>query len=104
MGPGCAWILLAESPLAVSSGLPAGTLSAAGSSSSSQAQQLRSSCWCRPRPGRCEKVLRTGVHPFPGSATDLQTADEQRQVCDDDLAGSLGLQLLRQLDAQILCA
>ena len=55
--------------------------------------QTRLLCW--PRSAHCEKVLQTGVHPSPGPATDLQTADEQWQVRDDDLAGRLGLQLLR---------
>lgn len=35
--------------------------------------------------------------------TDLQTADEQGQMSDDDFAGCLGLQLLRQLDAKVFC-
>ena len=44
VGPGCAWTLLTQSLLAVSSGLPAVTLSVAGSSSSSQTQKLRPGC------------------------------------------------------------
>lgn len=35
--------------------------------------------------------------------TDLQTADKQRQMSNDDFARCLRLQLLRQLDAKIFC-